>query len=109
MYLNYQEDPNSVHETWRKYFDGLEAGREYDEADFNRPTVVTSSRKPAANDANQSHLAVSYFLKCGEGEEKNQINQFCYFVYVCVFIFITCECMSIGLVFLHLLAFSLVP
>ncbi len=58
MYLNYQQDPNSVHETWRKYFDDLDSGKKYDEMAFNRPTVVTSSRKPAA-DANNSHLAVS--------------------------------------------------
>ena len=60
MYENYLQDPNSVHETWRKYFDDMDSGREYDEQAFNRPTVVTSSRKPAAADANDSHLAVSF-------------------------------------------------
>ena len=61
MYLNYQQNPDSVHETWRKYFDDLDNGREYDSHAFNRPTVVTSSRKPSSTDANESHLAVSLF------------------------------------------------
>lgn len=58
MYLNYQHDPASVHETWRKYFEDLESGKEYNESEYNRPTVVTESRKSAsAVDANSSHLA----------------------------------------------------
>lgn len=57
MYENYQQDPNSVHETWRRYFDDMDSGRKYDEHAFNRPTVVTSIRKPASADANESHLA----------------------------------------------------
>ena len=60
MYENYQQDPNSVHETWREYFDDLESGKKYDEYKYNRPTVVTSSKKATVGDANQSHLAVSY-------------------------------------------------
>lgn len=59
MYENYKQDPNSVHETWRKYFDDLDSGKEYDEQAFNRPTVVTSNRAATTGDANQSHLAVS--------------------------------------------------
>jgi len=55
MYLNYQQDPSSIHETWRKYFDDLEGGRKYEEESFNRPTVVTGSNK-ARSDANTSHL-----------------------------------------------------
>jgi len=57
MYLNWQNDPLSVHETWRKYFDDLDTGKQYDETAFNRPTVVTSSKPSAATDANASHLS----------------------------------------------------
>ena len=59
--MNYQENPDSVHPTWRKYFDDLESGKRYDEHEYSRPTVVTSTRKAAsATDANASHLAVSF-------------------------------------------------
>lgn len=58
MLINYQNDPSSVHETWRKYFDDLESGKAYDERDYSRPTVVTENRKSASTvDANSSHLA----------------------------------------------------
>jgi len=66
MYENYVADRNSVHETWRKYFDDLEKGKNYEEKYFNRPTVVVSSVKQSAStstvaamDANKTHLAVS--------------------------------------------------
>jgi len=70
MYENYLADRNSVHETWRKYFDDLEGGKSYEEKYFNRPTVVVSSVKQSAatstgttasvgaTDANKTHLAV---------------------------------------------------
>lgn len=58
MYENYCQDPNSVHETWRKYFDDMEQGESYDENAFNRPTVVVSNQKKVG-EANDSHLAVS--------------------------------------------------
>ena len=69
MYENYVADRNSVHETWRKYFDDLEGGKSYEEKYFNRPTVVISSVKQSAamstghasvgaTDANRTHLAV---------------------------------------------------
>jgi 2-oxoglutarate dehydrogenase E1 component len=59
MYEHYCNDPNSVHETWRKYFDDLEKGKKYDENSFNRPTVVVSNQKKVA-EARDSHLAVSF-------------------------------------------------
>ena len=63
MYENYVSDRESVHETWRKYFDDIEDGRGYDEGAFNRPTVVigNKSKKEVAGleDAKASHLAVS--------------------------------------------------
>ena len=65
MYENYMADRDSVHETWRKYFDDLDKGKNYEEKYFNRPTVVVSSAKQTAStstvgatDANKTHLAV---------------------------------------------------
>ena len=60
MYENYCQDPSSVHETWRKYFDDMEQGKSYDENAFNRPTVVISNQKKVG-EANDSHLAVSKY------------------------------------------------
>mmetsp|Transcript_10658 Transcript_10658/g.16169 ORF Transcript_10658/g.16169 Transcript_10658/m.16169 type:complete len:1087 (+) Transcript_10658:165-3425(+) len=59
MYDNYQADPNTVHETWRKYFEDMESGKKYDPEVFNRPTVVTSTQKRVAGDVNASHLVNS--------------------------------------------------
>mmetsp|Transcript_244 Transcript_244/g.383 ORF Transcript_244/g.383 Transcript_244/m.383 type:complete len:1093 (+) Transcript_244:286-3564(+) len=58
MYENYLNDRESVHQTWREYFDAIEEGRAYDETAFNRPTVVTTRREGHVTvDANASHLA----------------------------------------------------
>lgn len=62
MYENWCEDPNSVHETWRKYFQDMEGGIAYNESNFNRPTVVVSNQKKSV-DASTSHLAVSNILQ----------------------------------------------
>jgi len=59
MYENYSNDPNSVHETWKKYFDDMEQGKEYNESSFNRPTVVVSNQKKKI-EAGDSHLAVRH-------------------------------------------------
>uniref|UniRef100_A0A7S2R3E7 2-oxoglutarate dehydrogenase, mitochondrial n=1 Tax=Eucampia antarctica TaxID=49252 RepID=A0A7S2R3E7_9STRA len=61
MLENYQHDPMSVHETWRKYFEDMDNGVAYNETYYNRPTVVIPSKKQtgAAVEANQSHLASS--------------------------------------------------
>jgi uncharacterized protein YyaL (SSP411 family) len=58
MYDNYLQDPNSVHETWRKYFEDMDSGKKYDENSYNRPTVVVSN-KISDGEAGDSHLAVS--------------------------------------------------
>ncbi len=64
MYENYQQNPDSVHETWRKYFEDLDSGKSYNPESFNRPTVVTSTQKRVAGDVNASHLAVSFECVC---------------------------------------------
>jgi 2-oxoglutarate dehydrogenase E1 component len=40
LYENYLEDPNSVHESWRHYFDNLAQGVPYNAADYSKPTHV---------------------------------------------------------------------
>lgn len=59
MYENYCNDPNSVHETWRKYFEDIDSGNTYDEKAYNRPTVVISNHTKKVGEAGDSHLAVS--------------------------------------------------
>lgn len=50
MYDRYMNDPNSVHESWKHYFDALSAGQPYDPSAYNRPTaavvVSTTSGTP---------------------------------------------------------------
>jgi 2-oxoglutarate dehydrogenase E1 component len=45
MFELYEQDPNSVHASWKLYFDNLSQGVAYNEADFNQPTAVASSKK----------------------------------------------------------------
>ena len=40
MYDRYMNDPNSVHESWKHYFDTLSAGQPYDPSAYNRPTAA---------------------------------------------------------------------
>ena len=45
MYEQYLENPDSVHISWKRYFDNLQQGLPYNEAEFNRPTAAASSVK----------------------------------------------------------------
>jgi 2-oxoglutarate dehydrogenase E1 component len=51
MWESYQEDPNSVHESWRSYFDNLSQGKPFDASLYNSPTTAApakgSTRRPA--------------------------------------------------------------
>ena len=58
MYENYCHDPNSVHETWRQYFEDIDSDKNYSEETYNRPTVVISNNNKMG-EAGDSHLAVS--------------------------------------------------
>lgn len=44
MYEMYLEDPSSVQETWRQYFENEENAVPYDSEDFNKPTSVPGKR-----------------------------------------------------------------
>ena len=44
MYENYLLNPESVHESWRRYFDNLQNGVAYVEEDFSQPTAVPPSK-----------------------------------------------------------------
>jgi 2-oxoglutarate dehydrogenase E1 component len=43
MHEQYSHDPTSVHASWRTYFDNLDQGKPYVEADYSAPTIVPSS------------------------------------------------------------------
>jgi 2-oxoglutarate dehydrogenase complex dehydrogenase (E1) component-like enzyme len=45
MYENYLRNPNSVHESWKTYFDNVEHGVRYSEGDFSNPTAVPPTKK----------------------------------------------------------------
>ena len=63
MYDAWLADPASVHETWRAYFENLERGVPYDEADYSSPSVVPGTGVAAAS---ASSLA-------GAGAEKRAV------------------------------------
>jgi hypothetical protein len=44
MYENYLYNPESVHESWRRYFDNLQNGVAYSEQDFSQPTAAPPSK-----------------------------------------------------------------
>ena len=52
MYDQYSEDPNSVHPSWKKYFDNLENGIAFSAEDFNRPTTIPGKRAAVVVSAN---------------------------------------------------------
>jgi 2-oxoglutarate dehydrogenase E1 component len=43
MYESYLVDPNSVHKSWKMYFDNIHSGKPYREADFSAPSVASGS------------------------------------------------------------------
>ena len=47
MFELYQHDPSSVHASWKKYFENLEQGVAFQEADFQNPTTAAAARKVA--------------------------------------------------------------
>ena len=58
MYETYESDPNSVHETWRKYFEDLEGGTPYDEKDYASPTVLEGAGGRAAQSVKGKQMVV---------------------------------------------------
>ncbi|KAG7352639.1 2-oxoglutarate dehydrogenase E1 component [Nitzschia inconspicua] len=65
MYEMYLEDPNSVHDSWRQYFDNEEKGIGFDVNDYSSPTSIPGKRSIAvAGDAAPSDsLAVSHIIR----------------------------------------------
>jgi hypothetical protein len=49
MHDNYLEDPNSVHPSWKKYFDNLAQGVAFDAEQFSRPSLIPGKRAAVAS------------------------------------------------------------
>ena len=47
MYELYLQNPDQLHDSWRRYFDNLQAGLPYQEDDFAQPTAAASTLKSA--------------------------------------------------------------
>jgi hypothetical protein len=47
MYEMYLEDPSSVHDSWRKYFENEEKGVGFDVNDYSQPTAIPGKRSAA--------------------------------------------------------------
>jgi 2-oxoglutarate dehydrogenase N-terminus len=61
MYERYTNDPNSVHESWKHYFDALSSGKAYDPSAYNKPTaaVVVGTKLPTATTSSLSQSTVA--------------------------------------------------
>ena len=55
MFEQYEEDPSSVHPSWKRYFDNLQQGVSFHQDDYSRPTMVPGKRMVA-------QAAVSFFF-----------------------------------------------
>ena len=47
MYEMYLEDPSSVHDSWRQYFENEEKGIGFDVNDYSQPTAIPGKRSAA--------------------------------------------------------------
>jgi 2-oxoglutarate dehydrogenase N-terminus len=47
MYEMYLEDPHSVHDSWRQYFDNEQKGIGFDVNDYSQPTSIPGKRSIA--------------------------------------------------------------
>ena len=61
MYERYSNDPNSVHESWKHYFDTLTSGNPYDPSAYNKPTaaVVVGTKLPTTTNSSLSQSTVA--------------------------------------------------
>lgn len=62
MYEQYLDDPNSIHPSWKMYFDTIEEGLPYDESAFNKPTAAASSVKRAISGVRCRVLSILFLL-----------------------------------------------
>lgn len=47
MYEQYLENPDSVHGSWKQYFENLEQGVAYNAEDYSRPSMIPGKRAAA--------------------------------------------------------------
>jgi 2-oxoglutarate dehydrogenase E1 component len=47
MYDQYVENPDSVHPSWKHYFENMESGVSFKAEDYSRPTTILSRRAVA--------------------------------------------------------------
>jgi len=61
----YEQDPLQVHESWRTYFDNLNAGVAFDPADYNKPTAAVSLKptQTAAADVPSDSLGIAHLIR----------------------------------------------
>lgn len=65
MFEMYQIDPNSVHPSWKQYFDNMEQGLAYDEHEYNKPTHVPSATRlsSSVDAAPSDSLGVAHLIR----------------------------------------------
>ena len=58
MFEQYEEDPSSVHPSWKRYFDNLQQGVSFHQDDYSIPTMVPGKRMVA-----QAAVSLFFFFK----------------------------------------------
>ena len=70
----WQEDPNSVEDSWKRYFDNLQEGLPYKETDYNKPTTVAGTTLPGFASKAVSKITKN---KIHNGNEGTSITRVC--------------------------------
>lgn len=65
MYDQYMDDPNSVHPSWKQYFDNLEKGVAYSAEDYGRPSTIPGKRATAVVSCDDIISLVDYWFGTG--------------------------------------------
>lgn len=65
MFEQYEQDPNSVHPSWKKYFDNLQGGVAFHQDDYSRPSIIPGKRQVAqtADGVPSDSLAISHIIR----------------------------------------------
>lgn len=64
LYEQYREDPNSVHESWRRYFDNLGNDIPFEASAFSSPTsLVDPKSKPRSAEGTSDSLGVAHLIR----------------------------------------------
>lgn len=59
MYDQYCENPDSVHPSWKKYFENDQAGVQFHHDDYSRPSTVPGKRAAASTSVSSLYISIA--------------------------------------------------